>query len=93
MPQWAREFCVANPIAAEAIGVGLLLVVAVLLLVVLRLIVLPIVRRVIKRADFEWGQVFVDHKFFRRLSMVPGALVLDHFDNLSAIGSGDVSLI
>lgn len=78
LPEWLTELANANPIAAEAIGVAALLSISAVVLTLIRLGLLPVVRRIIKRADFEWGQAFVDHRFFRRLSLVPAALILHY---------------
>ena len=78
LPEWVIEWASANPIAAETIGVAALLAVCAIALVIIRVGLLPQVRRVIKRGEFEWGQAFVDHRFFRRLSLVPAALILHY---------------
>lgn len=61
---------------AQLIGVGGLVVIAALVLLLVRLILLPLLRRLITRTRFTWDDAFLDARFFRWLCGIFPALVM-----------------
>ncbi len=58
-----------------AIAVAILVGLSIAVLVITRLLVMPLLRRVIKKTRFEWDDVFLDANTFKWLGYVPPAIV------------------
>ncbi len=65
-----------NPVWANVIEVGALLVLGVIILGVTRILLLPALRRLVKKTRTTWDDAFVDASFFRWLSMMVPAYVI-----------------
>ena len=59
----------------HAIALGILVVASLVILLLTRLIVMPILRRIIKKTRFEWDDVLLDANTFKWLSYIPPAVV------------------
>lgn len=64
-----------NPFLGDMATLGTLLAVSVLVWGLTWLLVLPLLRRLIKRSRFEWDDAFLDAKTFRWLGYIPPAVV------------------
>ncbi len=75
-------------IAATLVAIAAVVVVAVLTYFVVRTLVLPVVRRTVKRTTFRWDDVFADRTFQHRISLlIPGVVF---YAGVSAVpGLGD----
>jgi len=76
LPDSTATWFRSHPVAAELIGFGGVLILALLLLVVIRSAVLPVLRKVIKKSKFEWDDIILESRLFRHLSWIPVALVV-----------------
>ena len=57
-------------------GLAILGGVCIVVLLLMRLLILPILRRIIKKTRFEWDDAFVDAKCFRWVGYIAPALVI-----------------
>ncbi|MEE2888122.1 MAG: mechanosensitive ion channel domain-containing protein [Planctomycetota bacterium] len=77
-PQWAldlQQWLGDNPWMGASAAFGALLVLSILAWLVTWMLVLPLLRRLIKKTSFAWDDTLLDASVFRWLGYIPSAVV------------------